>query len=74
MRNARRIRERLNLTLEDVSARTSIRFSHLGGFEREEAGMGIAKLQELAACYGCTIDDLLADAPDPAVATVEREA
>lgn len=65
MRNARRIREGLNLTLEEVAARTTIKFSHLSAFEREEAGMGLARLLELAAFYGCTTDQLLATYSEP---------
>lgn len=67
MRNARTIREKQPLTLEEVSSKTSIRFSHLSRFERNRAELSIEKLQELARLYGCTIDDLVAEA-EPAEA------
>jgi len=62
MRNARRVRERLGLGLETVVRQTSLGLGHLQKFEVGKSGMGIDKLQELAAFYGCTIDELVADA------------
>lgn len=64
MRQARSIRERKGLTLEQVAARTSIRFSPLSRFERGVAWLGEAKMRELATLYDCKIDDLIAVVPD----------
>jgi hypothetical protein len=41
--------------------KTSIANTHLRSFELGNAGMGIAKLKELATLYGCTIDELVAE-------------
>lgn len=74
MRNARQIREDNNLTLEDVARRTSVRFSHLAAFERGEVGMGLEKMQELAAFYGCTLDELVAETPALGAGASEKSA
>ena len=66
MRNARRIRERKEMTLEQVAGRTSIKFSNLSRFERGEVNLGLTKLQELAAFYDTSIDDLIREV-EPAV-------
>lgn len=62
MRQARKIRETGGLSGTDVVRATSISLSHLLRFELGQVGLGLDKLTELAALYGCTIDVLVAEA------------
>ncbi len=68
MKNARRLREGLGLSQPDVMRATGIDHSHLSKFERGEARLSQENLQALAGLYGCKIDDLLAEGPEPVAA------
>jgi transcriptional regulator with XRE-family HTH domain len=61
IRQARAFRVARGLSLEQVAKQTSIGTAHLGKFERFLAELSIPKLQELAAYYGVSIDELVTE-------------
>ena len=64
MRQAKLIREEQGKTLFDVSVATGIRPSRLSRFERGARLMRYPALKRLAEFYGCTIDELIAEAEE----------
>lgn len=63
MRKAREIRKKLNLSLQDVTRKTSIGIGHLAKFERGEAELSHKRAMELVKLYSqdgqrFTIEDL----------------
>ena len=62
--NLRIVRERLGLSLTGVERKSGGRWKGvvIGAYERNDRGVTIAKLAELAAFYGVTVPELLPDA------------
>lgn len=53
----RRIRESKRMTLKMVEKETAIGVSHLSQIENDLRNISVAKLEKLAACYGCEVAD-----------------
>lgn len=53
----RKIRESRGMTLRQVEAKTGIGVSHLSQIENDLRNINVAKLEKLAACYGCEVAD-----------------
>lgn len=59
MENLRRLREKANLTQQDVAAALGITRSAVSRWESGRKKPSSGRLLRLAKLYGCTVEDLL---------------
>ena len=62
--NFRKFRKRAGLTQTELAKKIDVTQSSVGSWERGEAYPRVSKLKELAALYGCTVDELLQEDTD----------
>ncbi|MFQ5893022.1 MAG: helix-turn-helix domain-containing protein [Nitrospinota bacterium] len=61
----RMVRLARGLTLRQVEGATGIGVSHLSQIENDLRNVNVAKLEALAACYGCALADFFPRAGEP---------
>lgn len=60
----RKFRKRAGLTQTELAKKIDMTQSAVGSWERGETYPRVSKLKELAALYGCTVDELLQEDTD----------